>query len=1069
MYASRRNAEERASILRTTNIDLYELLARKLTEEFRRRRLHTNPNFNSIGLTYDFREEPPGFSDFVNAVTQSMQQTVSPTTPISEYVAKFRHFTLLSMCAEKLVCEMFAKGDFQMRKTGTRGEYTVFEVQASAQLMRFATWHAKIRVPTLYAVGVITLVDNQRNILEVVFKDLNQDTNEKQRYGMQIIFDDHIHFAALRTLRLINSGEGRFAVMPNAEGLTELTPFMAKCNTYASTIDKNVPFNRCQKQAIYAIVNGVHGSVPFILWGPPGTGKTVTLVECVKQLIIKSRTNRILICAPSNTAADLLALKLLENNAVKVRELRRYYALGRHVNERNSALDNIVCMTRVNCFGEMINVFSVDTRENMLKISVFVTTLTFCSEIEELERGFFTHIFIDETAQSFEPETLLPITRFATERTRVILCGDHQQLGPIVTTQFLNNHADAQFKSCSRSLMERLMTTYSKIAYNDKRTTCKLLDSYRCHPAILRFPSNKFYGGALNAVSKDRNSLCNWKHLPNKNNFPVIFHLLDGGSEERQVGSTSYYNPQEAEIIVTYVELLLKSGVQPRDIGIVSPYKNQKRVIREKVSPEITVDSVECFQGSERRVIIVTTARSGSIGFMGDNKRVNTIITRAMELLIVISSDGLIRRMNESLARQYFRFFGFFQYCVENKAVVAHIVNRDPVRDLATRLEQLGYNPVEKTKGEKKSPIIYGLSKVEQKEESSFSKTEPSSNTFPNRTSQITDEQPTTSYNPTSLTLPKSNKDLEKLTDISSTPEPFRLRVEDYPSLGNTTEPNSSSLYNVHQTGDCIVSPSMQSEHKNDLNPVLDSLTFSYIQQTARMSATFHEFARLESPAPLSECSSSSQISRFFSSPIGSPSRSSTPPAFSDQSSIGESSKASSPEPLRIAKPLNCQFESTSPATKLQNDPSAAFFGKSVPLDLTCQTRNVNAQLVQTLHAAASNSQKHGLPATFEGHDHNAESNMVSRPVSAAIPTTLKSVLEDRLLGSRPLSRATSPTYCSAEARKALMDTAAQFTSLLHDDKLLTGNNPNNTHKESGEAKCDKGGELAKDESCVLM
>ncbi|KAI1725963.1 hypothetical protein DdX_02655 [Ditylenchus destructor] len=66
MYTSGRNAEERASILRTTQMDLYELLARKLTEEFRRRRLHTNPNFNSIGLTYDFREEPPGFIDFAN-------------------------------------------------------------------------------------------------------------------------------------------------------------------------------------------------------------------------------------------------------------------------------------------------------------------------------------------------------------------------------------------------------------------------------------------------------------------------------------------------------------------------------------------------------------------------------------------------------------------------------------------------------------------------------------------------------------------------------------------------------------------------------------------------------------------------------------------------------------------------------------------------------------------------------------------------------------------------------------------------------------------------------------------
>uniref|UniRef100_A0A915E792 RNA helicase n=1 Tax=Ditylenchus dipsaci TaxID=166011 RepID=A0A915E792_9BILA len=589
---------------------------------------------------------------------------------MSEYIEKFRNFTDLTLCAEKLVYNLFGKADMCMKRVKTRGEYTVYEISATLQFLNYANWHGKIRIPGLMATGVITCIDTLLNKIEVVFKDFDVNVDPRRHFTMELIYEDFVHFGTLKTLWLLEQSDGLFAVYPNAEKLPDPDQFKAKCNAYANSVDVNVPFNRCQKQAIYSIVNGVHGSVPFILWGPPGTGKTVTLVECVRQLLKKNPKNRILICTPSNTAADLMALKILESKAADPKILRRYYALGKHISERNSILDNVTCMENINCFGEMIGIFSVDNPMNMTKYRVFVTTLVFCSNIEQIEPGFFSHIFVDEAAQSIEPETLIPITRFATEDTRVVLSGDHQQLGAVITTQFLNNHFNSKFKSCAQSLMERLMTTYNKTV----RTTCRLRDT-------------------LTAVSKDRNSLCKWKHLPNKNDFPIIFHLIDGATESREMGSTSCANLMEVDVTVTYVELLLKSGVKPKDIGVVSPYKNQTRKIREKINPDITVDSVERYQGSERRVIIATTARTESIGFLGDNKRVNTLITRAMDLLIVVTTDMLILKMAESPACQFIRFLNFFHYCKENRAVTGHIVNKDQAIDLDKRLEKFGYVP----------------------------------------------------------------------------------------------------------------------------------------------------------------------------------------------------------------------------------------------------------------------------------------------------------------------------------------------------------------------------------------
>lgn len=300
-----------------------------------------------------------------------------------------------------------------------------------------------------------------------------------------------------------------------------------------------------------------------------------------------------------------------------------------------------------------------------------------------VEKGFFDVLVVDEAGYATEPEvvavaaTLIEFFPACNSKSpgQLVLAGDPKQLGPVITSHL------CQKLGLGLSYMERL--TKRPIYQPDNNGTfpasliTMLVRNYRSHPSILYLPNNLFYGGTL-VTSGDRlstHSLANWEHLP-KRGFPVLFHSLEG-ENLRESNSPSWFNPQEALQIATYVRLLLfetKPPLRAEEIGIITPYAKQAQKIRELlakqgVSRDLKIGSVEMFQGQERRCILVSTVRSNpsevsrdiryNLGFVSHPKRFNVTITRAKCLLIVVGCARLLALDRET-------WLPFLRYCHSN-------------------------------------------------------------------------------------------------------------------------------------------------------------------------------------------------------------------------------------------------------------------------------------------------------------------------------------------------------------------------------------------------------------------
>ncbi|EKM76476.1 hypothetical protein AGABI1DRAFT_131302 [Agaricus bisporus var. burnettii JB137-S8] len=408
-----------------------------------------------------------------------------------------------------------------------------------------------------------------------------------------------------------------------------------------------------QLGAVAAIMNMSPGSAPFIVFGPPGTGKTVTLVEAMQQIITANPDSRILACAPSNSAADTLTQKLMHLAPSVVFRLN---ALVREVKDTPTTIHPF-CLINGN------RVFAIPELEQLAKYRIVVSTCLSGSVPASLglKRGHFTHIFIDEAGQGKEPEVMVPIKSIAGKDTNVVLAGDNQQLGPIV------NSGTARLLKLSQSYLARLMTLpIYNIEGEDSNpggrgvTIAKLVKNFRSHPAILEFPNTQFYNSELRSCGDNAlvRSLENWEEVPTKG-FPIIFHGVVG-KDQQEKRSPSFFNPDEAILVSKYCLSLVndrKKGVRAQDIGVITPYHGQRIKIKQLLDKDrkledITVGSVEQFQGQERRVIIMSTVRSNehyvtadirrSLGFVADRRRFNVAVTRAQALLIVIGNPILL-------------------------------------------------------------------------------------------------------------------------------------------------------------------------------------------------------------------------------------------------------------------------------------------------------------------------------------------------------------------------------------------------------------------------------------------
>jgi superfamily I DNA and/or RNA helicase len=405
-----------------------------------------------------------------------------------------------------------------------------------------------------------------------------------------------------------------------------------------------------------------------IVHGPPGTGKTRTVVELIRQAV--RRGDRVLACAPSNLAVDNLLERVLAHGERAVRlghparvvpALREQtldlmvedhddtrlarklakeaFALFRKAGKytRAKPAPGARQAMRQEARGMLADARKLEQQavDRILNgAAVVCATLTGLDQ-ELLGSRQFDLAVIDEAAQSTEPVCWLPLLR----SRRLVLAGDHCQLPPTVVS------AEAARQGFGISLLERLAARYGPII------TRRLAVQYRMHEAIMAFSSQQFYDGALQAHESVRGHLlCDLEKVVADPLTQAALEFVDtagaGYDEEVEPGSESRRNPQEAFLVARKTRALLAAGVSPESLAVIAPYAAQVRLLREQLPiPGLEIDSVDGFQGREKEAVVVSLVRSnveGEVGFLADVRRMNVALTRARRKLVVVGDSATL-------------------------------------------------------------------------------------------------------------------------------------------------------------------------------------------------------------------------------------------------------------------------------------------------------------------------------------------------------------------------------------------------------------------------------------------
>ena len=428
----------------------------------------------------------------------------------------------------------------------------------------------------------------------------------------------------------------------------------------------NLGLNASQRRAILL---GLSANDFAIIHGPPGTGKTTTVAELIRQEVEFGQ--RVFACAPSNTGVDNLLEKLvgLKVNAVRIGHPARVLESLQHhtldylvdadpgmkvVREMQREAERLMARAGKWTRGKPVPGAREDTRQEARRLradaklfeqqiidSILDRADVVCAttnyDPEVLGDRFFDLGVIDEACQSTEPGYWPVVMRVE----RLVLAGDHCQLPPTV----LSPEAVAQ--GMAVSMMERLVHRCGELA------TRQLTVQYRMHTSIMKFPSENFYEGTLVAdpsVASHTLDDLEWTPGPHVDTQPVLFVDTSGADwlEELDPIGESKLNPREARWVLKQVEAFLEAGIPPEEIAVIAPYAAQVRFLRDHCkNPDVEIDTVDGFQGREKEVVIISLVRSnpeGEIGFLSDERRMNVAMTRSKRKLIIIGDGTTLGR-----------------------------------------------------------------------------------------------------------------------------------------------------------------------------------------------------------------------------------------------------------------------------------------------------------------------------------------------------------------------------------------------------------------------------------------
>ncbi|PUV24729.1 IGHMBP2 family helicase [Sphingobacterium athyrii] len=514
--------------------------------------------------------------------------------------------------------------------------------------------------------GVISSVNKESMRISFRIEEL-PDWSRRGKLGVDLLFDEHSYREmtnALRQAKEIATDPRQGKLIRKLIGAEQL--YTEEKELFFEHPDLNDGQNKA--------VQRVLGTADIaLLHGPPGTGKTTTLIKAIATLL-KSNNKQILVVAPSNTAVDLLTERLDAagivvtriGNPVKVSEHLQELTLDSKI-DRHSANRDIKSLQRqVRTYTDMAQKYKrnfgkaereqrkalfdeayrirkdVDRIQDFIVTDILdrsqVITATLVGANQDVIRSrSYETVVIDEAGQALEPACWIPILK----ADKLVLAGDHCQLSPTVKS---NNGMDNKL---SNTLFEKLVNLYPQAV--------SLLDTqYRMNEQIMNYPSSALYGGLLKA---DR-SVAHWTIA--NDTEPIVYIDTAGAGFEETESDGAIYNLGEASFLKSHLKTASATWVRSSPIeqwpsvGIIAPYRKQVSILKEMLEQDeelrpyaaiIKVQTIDSFQGQEKDIIYISLTRSNTeqqIGFLSDVRRMNVAMTRAKKKLVVIGDSATI-------------------------------------------------------------------------------------------------------------------------------------------------------------------------------------------------------------------------------------------------------------------------------------------------------------------------------------------------------------------------------------------------------------------------------------------
>jgi hypothetical protein len=402
---------------------------------------------------------------------------------------------------------------------------------------------------------------------------------------------DHKHFDAMHGAV---DGLDLSAIFPS--NIANRVPYSTK--ECLSHIDQSL--NKSQINAIHSVLNPDVQAIPTLVCGPFGCGKTRTLRECIRLLLLYAPNTKLLLATQSNSAADLYIRELdKELPALHKSKVFRLYYIGRNP----QMVPNEV--HKYSKYDERKRQFVCPEHDEFVKFRLVVTTLQTARslKLKKFDNGYFTHIFLDEAAQALESEAIIPLSLASSKKTKLILAGDKMQTNSPVYSQLARKYG------LDRSLLERL---YDDAMYKKGiGISCcvELNENRRSHKDILEVPSKLFYSGSLKAMATFPQN--GPKGIPH-----MRFQAVDG-EEKQDDDSPSFYNVFEAQKVVEQVMEFCQGGLQQKDICVLTLYRRQltliRQLLRRKGKVQVQVLHIDGVQGQEYRALILCTVRTCTV------------------------------------------------------------------------------------------------------------------------------------------------------------------------------------------------------------------------------------------------------------------------------------------------------------------------------------------------------------------------------------------------------------------------------------------------------------------------